>query len=110
MNVTYQDQAKQGAEECTLLQQATQRLEEVIGQTVTEVSAQWSQGQDKHGRRIYTLTLSDAAQQMSATFSLDELRSPRQLRSRLLDLWGDFLRAVSDAQMKKIQQMINERD
>ncbi len=110
MNVTYQDQTKQRSEEYALLQQASECLKEVIGQTITEVSARWEQGQDERGRKTYTLTLSNAAQQMSATLATDELRSLRHLRSRLLDLWGDFLQALSDAQMKKLLQMIDERD
>jgi hypothetical protein len=110
MNVTYQNKAKQWGEGYALLQQATKRLEEVLGPSAELVSAEWTQGQDARGRIIYTLTLSDFTGQVSATFAPEELQSPNHLRIRLLDLCGDLLQARSDAQMKKLKQLVAEGD
>lgn len=110
MNVTYQDKAKHKGEECDLLREATNRLEEVLGPSAALVSAEWSQSQDARGRAFYTLTVADFSGRVSATFAPEELRSPSRLRSRLLDLWGDLLQAHSDAQMKKLQQLVAEGD
>lgn len=41
MNVTYQHKANQRSEEHTLLQDATKRLEEVLGPSAEFVSAEW---------------------------------------------------------------------
>src|SRR3954452_21327058 len=101
MNVTYHDTARQWGEGYVLLQHATKRLEEVLGPSAGEVSAEWDRSQDERGRLVYTLKLSGFAREVSATFTPDELRSPSHLRSRLLDLWGDLLQAHSDAQVKK---------
>jgi hypothetical protein len=107
MNVTYNDKAKRG-EEDNLLQRATSRLEEVLGPSAGLVTAEWERGQDERGRILYTLKLSDQSGDVSTTFSADELRSPSKVRSRLLELWGDLLQMRSDAQVRKIQQLVTQ--
>lgn len=110
MNVTYQDKAAQRGEGHTLLQNATKQLEEVLGPSAEFVSAEWEQGQDARGRPIYQLTLSDSSGRVAATLTREQLRSPGLLRGHLLDLWGDLLQKRSDAQMKKLQQLVNAED
>src|SRR5438105_5463422 len=104
MNVTYGEKTDHKPE-YALLQEATRRLEEVLGQSADLVAVEWKRGQDERGRLLYTLRLSDFAGAVSATFAPDELRSPSHQRYRLLDLWGDLLQVRSDAQMKKIHQL-----
>ncbi len=106
MNVTYQEKVKQGDDGIVRLQQATSRLEEILGPSAALVSAEWSQSQDTRGRTLYTLTLSDFTGRVSASFAPKELRSSHHLRLRLLDLWGDLLQARSDAQMIKLQKLV----
>lgn len=110
MNVIYQDKSKQGADGFGLLQQASKHLEAILGPSAASMSVEWSQSQDARGRTLYTLNLSDAMEQVSASFATEELRSPRRMRLRLLDLWGDLLQARSDAQMKKLQQLVAQGD
>ncbi|MGH7173702.1 MAG: hypothetical protein ACRELG_25750 [Gemmataceae bacterium] len=97
MNATYSETTKQGDAELTLLQQATACLEEIIGSSifVDEVRAEWDRDQDPKGRTLYTLRLSVQAESVSASFTPRELRSPRDLRWRLRELWGDLLQIIS---------------
>jgi hypothetical protein len=108
MNVRYSEKAKQSGEGYALLQQATNRLEEVLGPSADLVSAEWDRTQDQRGRTLYTLTVSDFTGEASASFTPEELQAPGRLRSRLLALWGDLLQARSDAQVKKLQELVKE--
>jgi hypothetical protein len=108
MNVTYRDKVKQRGEGDVLVRQATKRLEEVLGPSAALVSAEWDQTLDERGRIRYVLKISDFSGEVSATFAAEELESPRQVRSRLLDLWGDFLQVRSDTQVKRLQELVKE--
>ncbi len=110
MTVTFTDQAKRWGQDLELLQQATKRLEEVLGASTPLVSAKWDQGADDRGRTFYTLTISDFDGEVSAQLAADELQSPRHLRSRFLGLWGDLLQARSDKQVRKLQEMVTQED
>jgi len=57
MNVTYADNIQQGGEGYLLIQQATRRLEEILGLSSGLVSAEWDREVDKTGRSLYRLTL-----------------------------------------------------
>jgi hypothetical protein len=94
MNVTYRDGAGERGEGHRLLQQATARLEEVVGSSAGQVQAEWNRTKDSRGRTIYTLRLSDWTGTVSADFAPDELQSS-SLRYRLLRLWGDLLQVRS---------------
>jgi hypothetical protein len=108
VNVTYSDQTRQRAEDHLLLEQATKSLEKVVGPSAELVSVQWDRGQDERGDTIYRLTISNCTEEVSAAFTPDELRHPSHVRSRLLDLWGDFLQVLSNTQVKKLQQLVME--
>jgi hypothetical protein len=107
MTVTYTDKARQWGEGYVLLQQATKRLEEVLGESAGLVSAEWDRSQDTRRRILYTLKLSDFTGQVSANFAPDELESPSHMRFCLLGLWGDLLQKRSDEQVKKLQQLVS---
>ena len=77
-------------------------------QSADRVSAEWEHGRDERGRKLYTLRLSDSAADVSASFTTAELRNPRELRGRMLSLWGDLLEIQSNQRVKRIQQMICE--
>lgn len=101
MNATYSETTKQEQAELLLLQQATACLEEVIGPSIfiDQLRAEWDQGQDPKGRRLYTLRLSvqakGVAESVSASFTPRQLRDRRELHWRLRELWGDLLQAIS---------------
>lgn len=110
MNVTYQDQTRQGGEGYVLLQQATQSLEDILGPAAERVRVEWDREQDQQGRLVYRLTLSNVTGRTSAMFTPAELQSPTRVRRYLLGLWGDMLQAESDAQVSKLQQLVNAED
>jgi hypothetical protein len=57
MKVTYSDEAKQWDGEFELLQQATKRLEEVLGPAAAWIMAKWDRQEDAGGRAVYTLRI-----------------------------------------------------
>ncbi len=98
MKVEYSDKAKQWGEGFALLQQATKRLEEVVGPATAWVVAVWDRAEDARGRSVYTLRISDWEGAVSATFTPDELRSRTQDRYYWHRLWGDLLQVRSHQQ------------
>ena len=102
MKVIYHDRAKQGREEYGLLQQATRRLEEVVGESPDLVTAEWDRTEDAEGRTVLTLRLSDWTGWVTAVFAPDELESATHLRSRFYSLLGDLLQIRSSKQLQEL--------
>jgi hypothetical protein len=86
-----------------LVSTACETLDDVIGDIGPEVRAEWSLAEDAKGRTLLNLNLIDftGGVQRNA-FTREELEKPRQLRDRLLDLWGDLLQDLSHRQLKKL--------
>lgn len=103
MNVLYTAKAKQWNEGTALLDQATRRLEEVLGPAADRVTAEWDRAEDQKGRLVYTLRISDWTGSATASFAPDELGSPTHMRVRLNRLWGDLLQARSHKQLEELQ-------
>jgi hypothetical protein len=76
MNVKYQE-ARQWGEAHSLLQQATKQLEEIVGRSADQVTAEWDRGQDERGRTFFSLKLSDRTGEVTAQFTPKELQHPR---------------------------------
>jgi hypothetical protein len=102
MNVTYTDRAKQWGEAFVLLQQATKRLEEILGPSAGLVRAEWDRTEDARGRPLYTLRIADWAGSVSATFTPAELRDSEQMHYCLVRLWGDLLQVRSHKQLEEL--------
>lgn len=105
MNVTYSEKTRQENEEGTLLQHATNILEDVLSATAYPVNAEWARTEDAEGQVHYALSLSDGADNSSGSFTLDDLRSPFEMRYRLHHLWEDLLRAKNYRQLENLQRM-----
>src|SRR5437870_3748843 len=101
MSVTYSDnvQQEQGFDR---LQRATRLLEEVLGSAAGRVRASWDCGNDEKGRTVYTLHLADGPEELSTTFTLADLQRPREVRYRLIRLWGDVLQIRSQRQLRAL--------
>ncbi|MBI1915130.1 MAG: hypothetical protein HYS12_10385 [Planctomycetes bacterium] len=110
MNVTYNDQTRQRAEDHLLLEQATKILEKIVNPDLGKFSAQWDWSQDQRGHPIYSLTLSDGTEAVSATFTPDELGQPNHMRSRFRDLWDDLLQLQSKKRIKRLLQYLAEEE
>lgn len=105
MNVSYSDATKQWQNGYfELLQQATMLLEGIVGESANRVSAEWDCVKDARGRLILSLTIRDATGQATAHFTPDELSVNREMRYRLLDLWGDLLQVRSHRLLEKLTE------
>ena len=102
MKVTYSDRAKQGGQGRVLLQQATKRLEEVLGPSGLWVKAEWDCTEDGRGKTICTLRVSDWEGEVVADFTPDELRVYGHDLYRWRRLWGDLLQIRSEQQLAEL--------
>lgn len=101
MKVIYSDKARQGGEGATLLQEATKRLDEVLGPSADRVTAEWDR-KDDNGHALYTLRISDQTESATASLAPDELTSPALLRMRLHLLWGDLLQERNHKELQEL--------
>ena len=84
--------------------EANRRLDSVIGPFEGEARADWSLGRDSMDHAQVFLILSDDFEgRAEARFAPAELENPRQLRTRLLEVWGDLLQ---DRSHKQLQQLL----
>ena len=90
MNVEFDDSVKQWGEGYTLAQQATKRLESVLGPSASTVEAMWTRTEDDRGRVVLTQTR--GPYRVCRQVCPDELRSAAQTSFRMHRLWGDLLR------------------
>lgn len=106
MDLHYTDRAKQWGEGFVLIQQASKRLEEVLGSHSAEVKAEWDRIEDQTGRILYTLRISDWIGSVEVQLDLNDLTIPSVLRIRLYRLWGDLLKFRSDEQRRKVHALV----
>ncbi len=104
MNVTYSDKARQRNKDIRLLQEATNYLEEVLGQSVGLVQAEWDCTEDENGRILYTLQISDWTGVATAQFTPEELAIRTHMRYLLTRLWGDLLQTRNHKQLEALQK------
>jgi hypothetical protein len=101
MKILYSEESRKGSE-YPLLQQATRRLEEAVGQSTGPVTGQWDRTEDDKGRTLYTLHLKDFTGEVMGRFAPDELRSPEQTSYRMYRLWGDLLQVRTQKQLEEL--------
>ncbi len=95
MDIAVSEQIEQWPEGLGLVQNATRRLEEILGSSSRLVSGRWDRTRDESGRDLIVLHLSDFNGRVTGQFAPDELRSPSQTAFRLYRLWGDLLHVGS---------------
>ncbi len=110
MKVTYSEKARQWGEGYQLVQNATKRLEEILGPSADQVTAEWDRTEDALRHVQYTLALRDFTGEVQATFSPAELTFDDYVRARLFRLWGDLLQIRSDKQHRKVVQLLSEME
>lgn len=108
MNVQYTTNAPQRGEDYSLIQQATNRLNEILGSSAGLVTGEWDRQTDKAGRTLYRLTLKDFTGCVCTEFTPEELRNPLYVHVSLYRLWGDLLQRRSDKQHKVVQAMLGQ--
>lgn len=102
MNVEFDDSVKQWGEGYTLAQQATKRLESVLGPSASTVEAMWTRTEDDRGRVVLTLQLGDHTGYVAGKFAPDELRSAAQTSFRMHRLWGDLLQTRNERHLAEL--------
>jgi hypothetical protein len=109
-NVCYSQDLERSGELYALAKQGTAHLEEVLGRSASVVRAEWDRVEDARGRTAVELRLWDGGESATARFAPDEMANPYHMRSRLYTMWGDLLQTHSDRQVKKLQELVAERD
>jgi hypothetical protein len=104
MKVTYNDKAMSG--DGSFLQM-TRQLEEVLGERARWVMVTWDQFKDEKAHTIYMLKVSDVTGEETLSFTPEDMQSPTNIRIRLFRFWGDVLKKRSDAQHRKVQQLVS---
>ncbi len=104
MNIQYTDRVKQWAEGYPLIQRATDRLEEILGEDAGHVSGEWDRTEDQRDGGVATLRLRDSTGEVVRKFPLDELRSPPDTSFRLYRAWADLLHAGSKKMLDDLQR------
>lgn len=104
MNIKYPDSLRTSNGDSDVLQSVSKQLEEMAGNSIIPASAEWEIIQDQRGNRRYNLKLLDYLGQISGEFTVAEMRSPRQMRRRLIRLWGDHLEMRSHRLLKKLTE------
>src|SRR5437660_1670734 len=102
MDIKYSDRVKQWSEGYPLIQRATDRLAEVLGEDAGHVSGEWDLTKDEKGGVVATLRLRDSPFEAVGKFEPDDLRSPGQTAFRLHRTWGDLLKARTDKMFKEL--------
>lgn len=104
IQVKYTERSRQWGEGFTLLQQATKRLEEVLGPSAPWIRAEWDRVENGKRRSVYSLRISDWTGEVSATYTPDELRSYLKDSYGWRRLWGDLLQVRSHKQLKELAE------
>ena len=83
----------------------------VVGQGEHEIKMYWSARERNlslDGRPVRKLT--DYLGSVQGEFAREELTLPIHMRMRLRDLWGDLLQARSNAQVRKLKDLVKQED
>src|SRR5262245_39443002 len=108
MSVTYTEAARQAGEPTPPLQQATEQLKEVLGESFGRVKAEWERAEDERGRTTYALRLADLGDEATGRFAPDELRSSERMRIRLYRLWDEVLKARNERQLRELTTLLSQ--
>jgi hypothetical protein len=107
-NVVYGEKLRQTEALLVQAQQATRLLEEILGPSAGQVTAEWDRSDDPKGRALMMLRISDWTGAKSTAFDPWELEQPTQLRVRLYRLWGDLLQARNEKQLQELMGTAGE--
>jgi hypothetical protein len=108
MNIKYPDSVKTPNGDVASLQSVSSQLEQIAGKSAIPASAEWEVIQNPQGNRRYLLKLWDYTGQVAEEFTPAELRSPKEMRGRLIHLWGDMLQVRSHRLLKKLTEGTEE--
>jgi hypothetical protein len=102
MKVEYSAKVKRSDAWLGLLQEATARLEEVLGPSAPWIIAAWDQEENGTGRVVFKLCIRDWTGEVCSSFTPELLRSYAQDRYPWRRLWGDLLELRSHRQLEEV--------
>jgi hypothetical protein len=89
--------------------QATEVLEQEIGNAAGRVTTEWSLIRHPVGHPGFRLRVVDEyGGEAESAFALDELRNTPHLHNRLHWLWGDVLQDTSHKQLERLKQVVQQ--
>ncbi len=103
-SVEYDEKLRQTEGLFLQAQQATKVLDEVLGRSAGQVTAEWERSEDGQGRDLVTLRISDWTGATSTGFAPWELEQPDRLRARLRHVWGDLLQTRNEKQLQELMR------
>ena len=116
MNVTFSETVKRSGDYAQLardteylkriVDRGEKDLETFVGPSAAAVAAHWDCLPDERGYPQYVLKLSGFSQEVSDTFSPNDLRP--DIRFPLVRLWSNLVGALSDARMKKLRDLVQQ--
>ncbi|MBV9122999.1 MAG: hypothetical protein JO112_06565 [Planctomycetes bacterium] len=102
--VVYGYWIQQDRELLSLTQQRMAQLEEVLGASGSQVSAEWDRSADARGEAVVTLRLSDFTGSATTVFQPEELKDPSHMRTRFYLLWSALLQVRIQHQLQELQE------
>jgi hypothetical protein len=108
MNVKFPDLVKIPNSEIASLKVVSKQLDEIAGKSAIPASAEWELVPDATGTRRYLLRVWDHTGQVAEEFTPGELDSPKEMRGRLLHLWGDMLQVRTHRLLQKLTEGTEE--
>ncbi len=88
------------------VQSANTILERMLGRLVGEVTVDWNETEDEHGKPIVVVTLRDFSGSVFTRFTPGELTNPEFVKDRLGRIWRDLLRVGLKKHVQTLQEMI----
>ena len=102
MNTKYGEKLKSAHALLAQAEKATPLLQEVLGPSADQVTAEWDLSGDGSGRPMVTLRIADWTGAVSTEFAPQELAQQSPLRIGLYHLWGQLLQARSEKQLQEL--------
>jgi hypothetical protein len=107
MNVVYSDSLVKVSRLRVLAEQATKRLEEIVGRSTDIITADWDKAHDDEDHPLLGLKLSNPYGFVTAQFIPDEMQNAGDVRNRLTWLLGDLLQHRSH---RLLQSLLNSQN
>ena len=104
-SVTYGKGVRENPEYLTLAEEATARLDKIMGRSAPNVSAEWERVEDGPAGNLIALRIWDAQDEARMLFVPDQMNDrkyPRYLQFQLGGLWDDILKARNHRQLDKL--------
>jgi hypothetical protein len=94
------------------VQRTNRVLENELGRSKGLVTAGWNLNRDSQNRALLELTLTDrfTKSQVIEKFAPEEFRSDLHLGNRIHRMWGHLLRARSEGQIKRLEELVSREE